>query len=205
MDTVIKTTIDNLKSRNINGYFVGTIEEAKNKAILLIDVSKEVAVGGSITLNDVGILEELQNPKYNYIDRAITGRNFSMKHWVMKRSATSGTYLSGTNAITKDGMIVNVDGWGNRVNAIQYGPDKVIIVVGKNKIVNDLEVARKRIADIAAPPNTKRLNKKTPCATTGKCSDCRSPERICNILSVIQFQNNPDRMHVIIVDENLGY
>lgn len=201
----VEKVIKNLKSRNISGYFVKSKQEAKNKVIELIDQKEIISVGGSITLDEIQLLDELRNGDYNFIDRAQIKDNVSMKHWVMKNAATHGTFITGTNALTEDGQIYNVDGWGNRVNGIQYGPDKVIIVMGRNKIVKNLEEADKRVKEIAAPKNTVRLNKKTPCVKTGKCMDCRSPDRICNIISVVQFQNNPDRIHVIIVDEDLGY
>lgn len=194
-----------LKSRNINAHIVSTKEEARQKALSLIDPKEKVNFGGSITLKDTGLLEELRKKDYKLIDRDLLNSSFYMKQWVMKNSAAEGVYLSGANAITEEGMIVNMDGWGNRINAINYGPDKVIIIAGKNKIVNNLDSAIERIKKVAGPMNTKRLKKNTPCAKTGECSDCRSDERICNILSVVQFQNNPDRIHVILVEENLGY
>jgi L-lactate utilization protein LutB len=201
----IESTIKSLKERNINAYSVKNKQEAKDKVLSLLDENMQISFGGSITLNEIGIFEELRKGSYKLIDRDQANDNKYLKHFMMKLGSSQGAYLSGTNALTEDGKIVNVDGWGNRVNAIQYGPDKVIIVVGKNKIVKDLETALKRVETIAAPKNTKRLNKKTPCFKSGKCEDCRSPERICNIISVIQFQNDPNRMHVIIVDEELGY
>lgn len=201
MDEVISA----LKSRNINAYFVSDKESAKSKALDIIEKGKPISFGGSITLNQIGLIEELKSGEYNLIDRDLCDSNKFMKQWVMKNSNSGGTYISGANAITKDGKIVNMDGWGNRVNAINYGPEKIIIITGKNKIVNDLNEAVERIEMIAAPKNTKRLGKKTPCVDSGKCVDCRSSERICNILSVVQFQNDSSRMHIILVDEELGY
>jgi L-lactate utilization protein LutC len=199
----MQSLIKAIKSRNMNAYFVQTKQEAKEKALSLIDPKSEISSGGSETLKQIGLMDELRSGNYNFIDRQIAKDNKTVKHWIMKNSGAHGTYVSGTNALTEDGKLVNMDGWGNRVNAINYGPDKVIIVVGKNKIVKNLDEAIKRISDVASPPNTKRLGFKTPCAETGKCSDCRSPERICNILSVVQFQREPDRIHIIIVNEDL--
>jgi len=201
----MKQLLKSLKSRNINGYFVNDKSEAKEKVVSLIDKDKIISFGGSLSLVDIGIFDELRNGSYKLIDRDLLQKNQYMKNFVQKANLNEAIFLSGTNAITEDGLIVNVDGAGNRVNAIQYGPKKVIIVIGKNKIVKDLNHAIKRIGEVAAPPNTKRLNLKTPCATTGKCVDCRSSDRICNIISVIQFQRDPDRMHLIIVNEDLGY
>lgn len=201
----MEALLKNLKSRNMNGYFVKDRDEAKKKVLSLIDKSQQIAFGGSITLDEIGIMDELRNGSYKLIDRDLIHSNHFMKRWVMKASPTQGTYLTGTNAITEEGEIFNVDGMGNRVNAIQFGPDKVIIVVGKNKIVKDIHEAIKRVENIAAPKNTARLKKNTPCVKEGHCVDCRSPERICNIWSIIKFQNHADRIHVIIIDEDLGY
>ena len=189
----------------MNGYFVKNRQEAKEKVLGLIDKTQQIAFGGSITLDEIGIMDELRNGDYKLIDRDLVVSNHFMKRWVMKNSPTQGIYLTGTNAITEDGEIFNVDGLGNRVNAINFGPDKVIIVIGKNKIVKDIHEAIKRVENIAAPKNTIRLNKKTPCVKEGHCVDCRSPERICNIFTIIKFLNHADRIHVIVVDEDLGY
>ncbi|MBD3164903.1 lactate utilization protein [Candidatus Woesearchaeota archaeon] len=201
MDKVIAA----LKSRNMNGYFVKDREEAREKALSLIDKDMQISFAGSVTLRETGLLDELRKGGYKLIDRDLAKPNLYMKHWVMKNYANKGIFLSGSNALTEDGKIVNMDGWGNRVNGINYGPEKVIIVAGRNKIVKDLDAAVQRIARVASPKNTKRLGKGTPCAEKGECVDCRSPDRICNILSVVQFQNIPDRIHVIIVNEELGY
>ena len=201
MEEIIKA----LKDRNMNGYLVKNKEEAKELMLKLIPKGSVVSWGGSKTIEAIGILDEIRAGDYKAMDRDIVKNNRFMHNFVMVTGSFGGVFLSGTNAVTEGGMLVNMDGRGNRVNAIGYGPDKVIIAVGKNKIVKDLNFAMIRIGDVASPPNTKRLGKKTPCAVSGKCSDCRSQERICNILSVIQFQNDPDRMHVIIIDEELGY
>jgi L-lactate utilization protein LutB len=204
MSQQIEKVLKNLKSRNINGYLVRNKAEAKELVLSLIDTSQRVSWGGSKTIEDIGVLDELKSGKYKVVDRDSVS-DFNTRQFVMKHASTEGIFISGTNALTENGQIVNMDGRGNRVNSITYGPDKVIIVVGKNKIVKDLDMAMLRIANIASPPNTKRLNKKTPCAKTGKCMDCRSPERICNYLSIVQFQTDPNRMHIIIVDEELGF
>ena len=200
MEKIIKA----LKSRNMNGYFVNNKEEALQKALGLIEKDKKICFGGSATLQQMGILDKLRKDKYKLIEREDIS-SFYTKHFLLKNASTDGIYLSGTNAITEDGKIINIDGWGNRVNAINYGPEKVIVVVGKNKVVKNIDEGIKRISEKAAPPNTKRLNHNTPCAKTGKCEDCRSQERICNILSIVQFQRDPNRIHVIIVNEELGY
>jgi hypothetical protein len=194
-----------LKDRNMNGYMARDCSEAKELMLKLIPEGSKVSWGGSRTMEAIGIYDELRKGDYRVIDRDLIVDNKYMKNFLMSTGIFESIYLSGTNALTQDGMIVNMDGRGNRVNGIAYGPKKVIIAVGKNKIVPDLASARKRIGDMASPPNTKHLKKDTPCAKTGVCSDCRSPDRICNIFSVIEFQNDPERIHVIIIDEELGY
>ncbi len=201
MEEIIKA----LKSRNMNGHLAKDKSEALEVAISLIDKSQQISLGGSLSVKEIGLFDELNNGKYKLVNRYIDGIDSFTKHFIQKNGSTHGIFIAGTNALTEDGKIVNMDGWGNRTNAISYGPDKVILIIGKNKIVKTLDDALERIADVASPPNTKRLNFDTPCAKTGKCVDCRSPERICNILNVIQFQREPDRMHIILVDEELGY
>jgi len=201
MEEIIKA----LKSRNMNGHLAKDKSEALEVAISLIDKSQQISLGGSLSVKEIGLFDELNNGKYKLVNRYIDGIDNFTKHFIQKNGSTHGIFIAGTNALTEDGKIVNMDGWGNRTNAISYGPDKVILIIGKNKIVKTLDDALERIADVASPPNTKRLNFDTPCAKTGKCVDCRSPERICNILNVIQFQREPDRMHIILVDEELGY
>lgn len=200
----IKKILKALKERRMNGYFVRSRYEAKQKVLSLIDKKGWISWGGSKTIEDIGIFDALRKGDYRIIDRESVS-NSKTRDFLMKNAYSVGTYISGTNAITEDGKIVNMDGRGNRVNAINYGPDKVIIVVGKNKIVKNLDAALIRIADTASTQNTKRLNKKTPCVDEDKCMDCRSTERICNIISIVQYQNDPNRIHVIIVDEDLGY
>jgi hypothetical protein len=202
--TDIKNVLKALKDRRMNGYFVRDRVEAKKKVLSLIDKSSWISWGGSKTIEDIGIFDTLRNGDYRIVDRESVS-NPKTRDFLMKNAYSIGTFISGTNAITEDGKIINIDGRGNRVNAINYGPDKVIIVVGKNKIVKNLDDALIRIANIASPLNTKRLNKKTPCTQKDKCMDCRSTDRICNIISIVQFQNDPNRMHVIIVDEDLGF
>jgi L-lactate utilization protein LutB len=200
----IKKVLKALKDRRMNGYFVMNREEAKQKVLSLIDQKSWISWGGSKTIEEIGVFDVLRNGNYRIIDRESVS-NPTTRDFLMKNAYSVGTFISGTNAITEDGKIVNMDGRGNRINAINYGPDKVIIVVGKNKIVKNLDAALVRIANTASTQNTKRLNRKTPCVDKDKCMDCRSTERICNIISIVQFQNDPNRIHVIIVDEDLGY
>lgn len=196
--------IDNLKTRNINGYFVSNKDEALNKAIELIPENSSVGFGGSVTLEQTGILEVLRKRKdIELLDRR-KSKSPEELHELYVKMFSCDVFLSSSNAITQKGQIVNVDGRGNRVAMITFDPKKVIIVVGKNKITGDLDAAFDRIKKVACPLNVKRLKelaKSSPVASTIEITE----EKIWGQLSVIERQLNDDRIHVIIVDENLGY
>ncbi|KYH31673.1 hypothetical protein CLTEP_23360 [Clostridium tepidiprofundi DSM 19306] len=201
----IERTINNLEKNNMNGYFVKDKNEAIKKIEELINEGDTVAIGGSMTLFEIGAVDLLRNGKYNFLDRYKSGLSQEQIKDIYRKAFSSDVYLSSSNALTEDGELYNVDGRGNRVAAMIYGPDKVIVVVGINKIVRDLDEAIIRNREIAAPANAKRLNKNTPCAQVGHCMDCNSTDRICNEYVVIRRQMNQGRIHVIIINEELGY
>jgi len=201
----IKRTIENLEKNNIKGYFVQNEEEACSKIKELIPEGSTVAVGGSMTLFEIGAIDLLRNGKYNFLDRYEAGLTAEQMKEIHRKAFFADAYLTSSNAVTEEGELYNVDGTGNRVAAMIYGPDKVIVVVGFNKIVKDLNEAISRVENLAAPANTKRLSRRTPCTKTGYCMDCDSPERICNDYVLIKKQNTPGRIHVIIINKELGY
>ncbi|WP_352418996.1 lactate utilization protein [Proteiniborus sp.] len=205
IDERVKRTIKNLEKNNMNGYYVQTEEEALKKIEELISEGDTVSVGGSMTLFEIGVIDLLRNGKYNFLDRYKDGLSLAEIKEVFRKSFYADAYFTSSNAITENGEIYNVDGNGNRVAAMLYGPDKVIIVVGRNKIVKDLDQAILRVEETAAPANNVRLNKNNPCTKTGHCMDCKSEQRICNEYTVIKRQGNKDRIHVIIIDNELGY
>lgn len=205
IDERVKRTIENLEKNNMNGYYVQTEEEALKKIEELISEGDTVSVGGSMTLFEIGVIDLLRNGKYNFLDRYKEGLSLAEIKEVFRKSFYADAYFTSSNAITENGEIYNVDGNGNRVAAMLYGPDKVIIVVGRNKIVKDLDQAILRVEETAAPANNVRLNKNNPCTKTGHCMDCKSEQRICNEYTVIKRQGNKDRIHVIIIDKELGY
>jgi len=196
--------IDSLKTRNINGYFVSAKDEALNKAMELIPENSSVGFGGSVSLEQIGILEVLRKRKdIELLDRTKLKSSEELHELYVKMSSCD-VFLSSSNAITQKGQIVNVDGRGNRVAMITFGPKKVIIVVGKNKITGDLDAAFDRIKKVSCPLNVKRLKelaKSSPVASAIEITE----EKIWGQLSVIERQLNDDRIHVIIVNENLGY
>lgn len=201
----VQRTIENLKKNNMNGYFVEDEKEAIKKIEELLTEGDTVSVGGSMTLFETGVIELLRKGKYNFLDRYQEGLTPEDIKEMYRKSFSADAYLTSSNAITEDGELYNVDGRGNRVAAMIYGPDKVIIVAGVNKIVKDLDEAIERNRQWAAPANAKRLNKNTPCAKTGYCMDCNSEDRICNEYVLIRKQTDKERIHVIIVNKELGY
>ncbi len=195
--------------------FVENKEEAVKKALSLINKGDTVSVGGSVTLAHLGLCDALKSGDYNYLDRYAASSPEEM-HAVFRKCFTADAYFSSANAVTEQGELFNVDGNGNRVAAMLYGPKKVIVIVGKNKIVKDIGAAVERLKMVAAPLNAKRLKKNTYCAEKGHCVSldnghgcdltygCRSNDRICRSYTVMGEQL-PGRVTVIIVDEELGY
>jgi L-lactate utilization protein LutB len=191
-----------------NGMTVLTAEgalEAREKALSLLPKGATVGMGGSRTVAEIGLLDALRSGQYNLLDQydASLGKEAALE--VRKAGARAEHFVAGSNAVTDDGKIVNIDGMGNRLAAFAYGPEKVIIVVGRNKIVKDVAAGIDRVKNIAAPMNARRFGAKTPCAKTGRCSDCESPERICNLTLIIEKQRQPGRITVILVNEDLGF
>lgn len=201
----INRTIEALKKNNMNGYYAKNRDEVIELIKDIVSEGSKVAVGGSETLSELGILEHLRSGRYDFLDRYKEGLTREEVTNIFKQSFLADAYLSSCNAITENGELYNVDGNGNRVAAMLYGPDKVIVICGINKIVKDVDEAIKRNREISAPMNAKRLNKKTPCTKVGYCMNCNSLERICNEYTLIKKQRSSERMYVIFLNENLGY
>ena len=157
-----------------------------------------------MTLFETGVIDLLRNGNYEFLDRYKDLNKDEIKE-LYRKTFYANAYFTSTNAITEKGELFNVDGNGNRIAAMLYGPDKVIVICGVNKIVKNIDEAIKRNKEIAAPANTKRMNAKTPCKTTGYCIDCSSQDRICCEYSVIKRQRFDNRIHVIFLNDNLGY
>ena len=201
----IEKTINNLKKNNINGYYVKDNDELIN---LIKDIAKEgevVSVGGSMSLFESKVIELLRSGRYEFLDRYKKDLTQEDIKEIYRKSFFADTYFASANAITEDGKIFNVDGNGNRVAAILYGPDKVVLIVGVNKIVKNIEQAVARNRSISGPANAKRLNLSTPCIKTGQCMECNIEDRICCEYTVIKRQRNPKRMHVIFINDTLGF
>lgn len=205
IDSMVGRTEKNLRARNYDVYYVDTKEDARKKILEIIEEKSTIGLGGSVTLNEIGIIPELRSGKYELLDRYKEGLTHDEVHDIHRKSFFADYYLTGTNAITEQGELVNMDNTGNRVGALMFGPKRVIIVAGYNKIVRNLEEAVDRVRNYASPVNARRLNRKTPCAQTGKCADCSSPDRICGNLVITYKQYKPNRGIVILIGEELGY
>ena len=199
------TIIKILKKRNMEGFYCATADEACEKALNLIAPGETVSFGGSMTLEECGILDALRmREDITLYDRA-TAKNAEELGVIFRQAFSADTYLMSTNALTLDGELVNIDGNGNRVAALIFGPRQVIIVAGMNKVVSTEEEGLHRARNMAAPPNCVRLEKRTPCAATGRCGDCFGDECICSQIVVTRRSRDKERIKVILVGEELGY
>lgn len=201
----IAKVIENLEKNNMNGYYVKSKKDVIQLIEELISEGQVVGCGGSMTLFECGIIEHLRSGRYEFLDRYREGLSRDDIKKVFRQSFLADAYISSTNALTEDGALYNVDGNGNRVAAMLYGPDKVIVVCGYNKIVKNVDEAIERNKSMSAPANAIRLKKNTPCAKVGYCVECKSDERICCEYTLIRRQVLKGRIHVIIIGEEAGY
>jgi hypothetical protein len=200
----VERTIHALKKNNFEAIFVSNSKAAFEEVMKRIPDGSTVGVGGSVTLAQIGLLDALGKRYIQLIWPVQQAKNMDERMELIRKSFSSNIFLSGTNAITEDGKLFNVDATGNRVGAMFIGPKKTIIVAGVNKIVKDLEAAEKRVKEWVAPQNAKRLGKKTPCVETGVCGDCSSPDRICNIYVTLAKRPSRTEVVVVLVGEKLG-
>ncbi len=205
MNQEIYTLIQNLNRNNIAANFVNSREELPGLLKNLIPVGSTIGCGDSVTLEETGIFEWLRNEEYCFYDKFVPGLTKEQKRKIYLDNFSADFFISGTNAVTMNGEIFNIDGNGSRVAPMLYGPKQVIIVIGSNKITSDIDSAIKRTRQIAAPLDAKRLGKNTPCTSLVRCIDCKHKERICNDFVLITGQFIKDRIRVIIINEKLGY
>ena len=196
-----RKVIEGLESRNMRGYYAANKAEALNKALELIPEDASVAMGGAMSAHEIGLVTALKAGNYNFVDRDAN----KDKRAAMLAAYDADVFLSSANAMTQDGILVNIDGNANRVSAIAQGPRMVLFIVGMNKVCDDLDGAMKRARNVAAPINAQRFALSTPCAKTGACMDCKSPDTICCQFLITRFSRHKDRIHVILVNENLGF
>ncbi len=196
--------IKGLKKRQMEGYYAATKEEAVSIALSLMPEGSSVGWGGSVTLTECGLMDALKTAPLQVIDRAqaVTPEE---KDQMNARLITADTFLMSTNAITMDGELFNIDGHGSRLAFLIYGPKQVLVLCGMNKVVSSLEAAQERARLNACPPNCIRLNKKTPCAVTGRCGDCYGSDCICSQFVTTRRSSIPGRIKVILIGESLGF
>ena len=199
-EILAQTVIKGLESRNMSGYYAADKEEAVKKALEVIGKGSTVAMGGCQSAHEIGLIQALEKGDYKYIDRS----NMTPRESLMA-AYDADVFLSSANAMTNDGIMVNIDGNSNRVSCIAQGPKKVVFIVGMNKICSDLDEAMKRARNVAAPANAQRFDVKTPCKVTGKCADCKSPDTICCQFLITRYSRHEGRIHVILVNDTLGY
>ena len=200
-DLLAQTVIKGLESRNMSGYYAKTKEEALSLALSLIPEGSTATMGGGVSVHEIGLVDVLKNGNYHFIDRDAA----SDKRAAMLAAYDAYVFLASSNAITNDGILVNIDGNANRISAIAHGPKKVILIVGMNKVCSDLDGAMKRARNVAAPINAQRFGLSTPCSKTGACMDSKSPDTICCQFLITRFSRHSGRIHVILVDDTLGF
>lgn len=216
MERIISKTVENLKKNNMQPFVVDKKEDILPLLKNLIPAGASVGVGGSVTLDELGVIPFIREGDYNFFDRYADGLSRGEAVEVMRKALLADVFLTSSNAVTKDGALYNVDGNGNRVAALCFGPKSVIVIVGANKIVKDLKAAEERVKKIAAPKNCNRLGLESACAKSGECVSLKKDERqlcdgcftegrICCSYVVSAYQRNKDRIKVIICKENMGY
>jgi L-lactate utilization protein LutB len=198
---VAAKTIRGLASRNMEGFYAETRDEALKVALSLIPSGASVSMGGCMSARDIGLVDALRVGDYRFIDRD----KYDDKRAAMLAAYDADVFVASANAMTDDGILVNIDGNSNRVSAIAQGPRMVLFIVGVNKICPDVDSALKRARNVAAPTNAQRFNIDTPCRKTGTCMDCKSPDTICCQFLVTRYSRHAGRIKVILVGEPVGF
>ena len=211
-ELLAQKVIKGLGSRGMTGYYAADKEAALKQALALIPEGSTVTMGGAMSVHEIGLVKALTEGNYNFIDRDAV----EDKRAAMLAAYDADFYLMSANAMTEDGILVNIDGNSNRVSALAQGPRKVIVIAGMNKICDDVDGAMNKICDdvdgamkrarnVAAPINAQRFGLNTPCAKTGSCMNCKSPDTICCQFLITRFSRHPGRIHVILVNDDLGF
>lgn len=195
-----QTVIKGLESRNMSGYFAESKEKALQKALELIPEESSIAMGGCMSAKEIGLVDALKEGNYHFIDRD----QMEPREGLLA-AYDADVFLSSVNAMTNDGVLVNIDGNSNRVSCIAQGPKRVVFIAGINKVCADLDSAMKRARNVAAPINAQRFNLNIPCREAGRCFDCKSPDTICCQFLITRFSRHTGRIHVILVNDELGY
>jgi len=199
-----EAAVRSLVRNGFSARFLPAREETVSAVLELIPAGARVGFGGSLTLRELNLPAILQERGHELVNHWIAGLSPEDNLRIRREQLSATVFLTSTNAITLQGELVNVDGIGNRVGAMMFGPGKVVVVAGANKIVRDVAAARERIRELAAPVNARRLGVPTPCAELGYCVDCDRPERICRVVTILERRPALTPMEVLIVGEELG-
>ena len=200
-ELLAQTVINGLTSRNMAGYYAESREAALQLALELIGEGSSVTMGGCMSAVEIGLVDALKNGSYNFIDRAA----FEDKRAALLAAYDADVFITSANAVSSDGVLVNIDGNANRVSAIANGPKKVVFIVGMNKVCGDTDSAMKRAREVAAPTNAQRFGLNTPCSKNGTCFNCKSPDTICCPFLITRYSRHAGRIHVILVNDSLGF
>ena len=200
-ELLAQKVIKGLESRNMSGYYAENKEEALKIALSLIPEGSSIGMGGAMSVHEIGLSDALKKGNYNFIDRDA----IEDKRKAMLDTYDADVFLSGVNALSDDGVLINIDGNANRVSAIAQGPKKVVFIVGMNKVCPDVDSAMKRARSVAAPINAQRFGLDTPCSKIGTCFNCKSPDTICCQFLITRYSRHKDRIHVILVNDHLGF
>lgn len=195
--------VKNLQNRHFDAYYCATKEEALTKALELIPEGATIGWGGSLTIGQIGLLDALKKGDYRLLDRDQC-KSVEERETVQRQAFSADVFLSGANGISLDGQLVNIDGTGNRVAPVIYGPREVLIISGMNKVEDTLEAAMTRARTVAAPMNKQRFPNQTPCEVTGTCADCKAEGCICNQIVITRHCRPIGRIKFILVGEDLG-
>lgn len=200
-ELLAQKVIKGLKSRNMTGYYAATKEEALAQALEIIPEGSSVTMGGCMSAIEIGLVDAIAKGPYDFLDR----HAYDDPREALLEGYGADVFLASANAMSEDGEIVNIDGNANRVSYIAQGPRKVVFIVGMNKICDDLDGAMKRARSVAAPTNAQRFDLSTPCSKTGACANCKSIDTICCQFLITRFSRHEGRIHVILVNDNLGF
>ena len=202
---IAEQVIKNLKKRHMDGYYCKTPQEAVSLASSLMSAGSSVTWGGCMTMKEIGLLDEIKSRHDLVVMDRADAKTPEEVAALYRKAFSADTFIMSANAITLDGELLNIDGTGNRVAALIYGPKQVLVIAGMNKVCKDLGEAMTRVRNIASPPNCIRLDKKTPCASTGVCGDCLSADCICNQIVTTRNSRDPQRIKVILVEGSWGF
>ena len=200
-ELLAQTVIKGLESRNMTGYYAENREAALKLALELIGEGSSVTMGGCMSAVEIGLADAVKNGNYNFIDR----NAFADRRAALLAAYDADVFITSANAMSSDGVIVNIDGNANRVSAIANGPKKVLFIVGMNKVCGDTDSAMKRAREVAAPTNAQRFGLDTPCSKKGTCFNCKSPDTICCQFLITRYSRHAGRIHVILVNDSLGF